>query len=137
VRGACRVAGERLTSCQQSPFVRAPKGSHVPEPPLPSDDRTSAAPDARFDVLASRNARYGIVLFLLYLILYGGFVGLSAFAPTVLERPALAGVNLAIVYGMGLIVAALALALLYGWLCRGQGDSHATGASPPDQEAGA
>jgi uncharacterized membrane protein (DUF485 family) len=29
-----------------------------------------------------------------------------------------AGVNLAIVYGMGLIAAALVLALVYAWLCR-------------------
>jgi uncharacterized membrane protein (DUF485 family) len=29
-----------------------------------------------------------------------------------------AGLNLAIVYGFGLIIAALVLAAVYGWLCR-------------------
>ena len=68
--------------------------------------------------MQTRNARIGLVLFLIYLLLYVGFVGLNAFAPAIMERPALSGVNLAIVYGFALIVAAFLLALLYGWLCR-------------------
>ncbi len=67
---------------------------------------------------AARNARYGAVLFLAYLLLYGGFVAINAFNPEVMATVVLAGVNLAIVYGLGLIVAAFVLALLYGWLCR-------------------
>jgi uncharacterized membrane protein (DUF485 family) len=66
---------------------------------------------------AARNSRYGLVLFAVYLVLYGGFVLLNAFAPEVMDRTPLAGVNLAVLYGFGLIVAALVLALLYGWLC--------------------
>ena len=37
----------------------------------------------------------------------------------------MAGVNLAILYGFGLIIAALVLALLYGWLCKSD-DSEVT-----------
>ncbi|HVJ82317.1 MAG TPA: DUF485 domain-containing protein [Planctomycetia bacterium] len=65
-----------------------------------------------------RPARHGLRLFLVYLFLYGGFVGIAAFAPERMERIVFAGLNLAIVYGMFLIVLAFALALLYGWLCR-------------------
>jgi uncharacterized membrane protein (DUF485 family) len=65
-----------------------------------------------------RNARMGLLLFAVYLALYGGFVGVSAFLPWLMEVRVLAGINLAIAYGIGLIVAALLLALLYGWLCR-------------------
>jgi uncharacterized membrane protein (DUF485 family) len=65
-----------------------------------------------------RNARLGLWLFGLYLLLYAGFVLLAAFSPTTMERTPLAGVNLAIWYGFGLIFAALLLALVYGWLCR-------------------
>ncbi len=65
-----------------------------------------------------RNARYGFWLFLVYLVLYAGFVLLAAFSPQTMERTPFAGVNLAIWYGFGLIVAALVLALVYGWLCR-------------------
>ena len=65
-----------------------------------------------------RNARIGLVLFIVYLLLYGGFVFLNAFAPDVMEMIPIAGVNLAILYGFGLIIAAIVLALLYGFLCK-------------------
>ncbi len=44
-------------------------------------------------------------------------IKLAAFAPQAMGRPALAGVNLAITYGMGLIVGALVIAAIYMWLC--------------------
>ncbi len=71
------------------------------------------------------NSRIGLVLFALYLLLYGGFVFLSAFSPETMERTPLAGVNLAILYGFGLIIVALMLALLYGWLCKSSDDEEA------------
>ena len=64
------------------------------------------------------NRRLGLVLFAVYLLLYGGFVLLAAFAPDSMEVTPAAGVNLAIWYGFGLIAAALLLALVYGWACR-------------------
>ena len=66
----------------------------------------------------ARNVRIGVLLFLVYLLFYVGFVLLAAFSPATLERTPIAGVNLAIWYGFGLIVSALVLALVYGWLCR-------------------
>lgn len=66
----------------------------------------------------SRNARYGLGLFAVYVALYGGFISLAVFSPEKLAAPAVGGVNLAIVYGFTLIVAALALALIYMVLCR-------------------
>jgi uncharacterized membrane protein (DUF485 family) len=65
----------------------------------------------------SRNARYGIVLFLTYSLIYASFVALSAFAPTVMAKPVLGGVNLAVACGFGLIILAFVLALLYMYLC--------------------
>jgi uncharacterized membrane protein (DUF485 family) len=62
--------------------------------------------------------RLGLALFAIYLVLYGGFVLLAAFSPQWMEITPLAGVNLAIWYGFGLIVAALVLALIYGWASR-------------------
>ena len=70
------------------------------------------------DPAAARNARVGLVLFFIYLALYGGFMGLSAFRPEVMGARPLFGVNLAILYGIGLIVAAWVLAFLYMYLCR-------------------
>ena len=57
------------------------------------------------------------MLFAVYVVLYVGFMLLNAFAHERMQQPVLAGVNLAIVYGMGLIIAALLLALVYMWLC--------------------
>jgi uncharacterized membrane protein (DUF485 family) len=72
-------------------------------------------PDARTD---ARNSRVGLALFAVYLLLYGGFVGVNAFAPGLMARPVVAGVNLAVVWGLGLILAAFLIALIYAWLCR-------------------
>jgi uncharacterized membrane protein (DUF485 family) len=71
---------------------------------------------------AARNARIGGVLFTLYLAVYAGFVAINAFRPDLMAATPLAGVNAAVLYGFGLIVGALAVALLYGWLCRNPAD---------------
>ena len=64
-----------------------------------------------------------VVFVSLALLLYGGFVLLNAFWPEIMEYTPLAGVNLAIWYGFGLIVAALVLALIYGrWGTAASGD---------------
>jgi uncharacterized membrane protein (DUF485 family) len=68
--------------------------------------------------LASRNARYGLVLFVIYLAFYAGFVLLGTFALGWLAQRPWAGVNMAIWYGFGLIAGAFAVALAYSWLCR-------------------
>ena len=64
--------------------------------------------------MQSQTSRLGLILFGLYLLLYGGFVLLNAFSPTTMERTPVAGVNLAILYGFGLIIAALVMSLIYG-----------------------
>ncbi|MEZ6132400.1 MAG: DUF485 domain-containing protein [Planctomycetaceae bacterium] len=94
--------------------------------------------------MESKNARLGLQLFCVYLVLYGGFVLLNAFAPQTMELTPLPGINLAILYGFGLIVAALLLALLYGVLCKGEdvpagakvvaGDSASAAQSSIEQE---
>ena len=64
------------------------------------------------------NMRLGMVLFVIYLVLYVGFVLINAFAADLMETETLAGLNLAIVYGFGLIVSALVLACIYGVLAK-------------------
>lgn len=60
--------------------------------------------------------RIGLTLFALYLAFYAGFVLLNAAAPDAMEATPIAGLNVAVLYGFGLIVAAFVLALVYGWL---------------------
>ncbi len=67
--------------------------------------------------VSAANARSGLMLFFVYLAFYAGFMGLAAFAPEAMSTPVLAGVNLAITYGMGLIAGALVIAAIYMWLC--------------------
>ncbi len=68
------------------------------------------------DVL--RNARLGLALFAVYLLLYAGFMALNAFFPNVIRTLPFGGVNLAILYGFGLIAGAVVLALVYMVLCK-------------------
>ena len=68
----------------------------------------------------ARNARIGLWLFAVYVVLYGGFMALSAFDHERMGRPFLGGVNLAVTYGMALILGAFVLALLYMFLVRGR-----------------
>jgi uncharacterized membrane protein (DUF485 family) len=68
----------------------------------------------------ARNARVGLWLFAVYVVLYAGFMVLSAFYPERMRQSAVAGVNLAVAYGFGLIVGAFLLALLYMFLVRGR-----------------
>jgi uncharacterized membrane protein (DUF485 family) len=66
----------------------------------------------------TQQSRYGLTLFLVYVIFYGLFVYLSAFRPDVMANRPFGGVNLAVLYGLGLIIAAIVLALLYMVICR-------------------
>jgi uncharacterized membrane protein (DUF485 family) len=73
--------------------------------------------------ISTRTTRIGLALFAVYTVVYGAFVLLAAFSSETMEATPLAGVNVAIWYGFGLIVAAIVLALAYGWACRSSSDS--------------
>jgi uncharacterized membrane protein (DUF485 family) len=91
---------------------REPDPSIFAEPPEePSHDVNGRT--------AQRNARYGLWLFAVYVVLYGGFIVVAAFRHDWLKRTAPGGVNVAIAYGIALIGVALVLALVYMRLCRG------------------
>jgi uncharacterized membrane protein (DUF485 family) len=80
--------------------------------------------------MSTRNTRLGLVLFVFYLLFYGGFVGLAAFSPETMAQMPWAGINLAIWYGVGLIVAAVLLALVYGWACGSSSPRSSDGKQP-------
>lgn len=68
----------------------------------------------------SQGRRLGLVLFWVYVALYGGFIALVLARPDLLSLRPFGGVNLAIACGMGLIAAAFGLALL-SLVLRGRG----------------
>ena len=88
----------------------------------------------------SRNATLGLKLFSVYLVLYAGFVGINTFSTSTMELKPFAGINLAIWYGFALIVAAILLALIYGFLCdpseNEQAATPSTADASSDEEGG-
>ena len=76
----------------------------------PTDDRPTV----------SRNARYGMILFIAYVIFYAGFVAIAAFSFDSM-RTEFGGVNLAIIYGMALILMAFVLSIIYMFICGNEG----------------
>jgi len=77
--------------------------------PQAAEEREKASPE---------NTRYGLILFAIYVVFYAGFMYLNAFQRDLMASTPLFGLNLAILYGFGLIVGALVLALIYAYLCR-------------------
>ena len=89
-----------------------------------SDDTPPVHPvhDDHHPETVSRNARVGLWLFFVYLLLYAGFMALNAFFPQKMADAPFGGVNLAVLYGLLLIVAAFLLALVYVFLVRNRAD---------------
>ena len=75
---------------------------------------TESAPDP-----ASRyKSRLGMWMFLFYCLVYAGFVFTNVLTEgRAMQTIVVAGLNLAVVYGMSLIILALILALIYNALC--------------------
>lgn len=69
------------------------------------------------DNASAYKARLGVWMFLLYAIIYAGFVVINLTNAELMEKVVVLGLNLAVVYGFGLIIFALALALVYSHLC--------------------
>jgi uncharacterized membrane protein (DUF485 family) len=68
------------------------------------------------DHAAAYKSRLGIRLFFFYTLVYFGFVVLNTVSPETMGLP-VGGLNLAIVYGFGLILFALLLAFVYNAQC--------------------
>ena len=61
--------------------------------------------------------RLGVILFLIYGAIYAAFVILNIAKASLMEAILFGGLNLAVVYGFGLIILALILALAYNRAC--------------------
>lgn len=69
------------------------------------------------DYAIAYKMRVGMIMFLFYALIYAGFVAINVIKPILMEADALFGLNLAVVYGFGLIIFALILALIYNRMC--------------------
>jgi uncharacterized membrane protein (DUF485 family) len=61
-------------------------------------------------------SRIGIWMFLIYTIVYAGFIMINVIKPEIMGLD-VGSATLAVVYGVGLIVFAILLALIYNHLC--------------------
>lgn len=66
----------------------------------------------------ARRSKIGLILLSIYGAVYVVFIGLCAFASKTLADWSPWGIPAAIWYGMGLMVGAMLMAVLYGRLCR-------------------
>ncbi len=72
------------------------------------------------EAVIARRTRIGLVLLAIYGTAYAVFIGLCAFASKAMANWSPWGIPISIWYGMGLMVGAMLIALLYGRLCRKQ-----------------
>ena len=66
---------------------------------------------------SKQKANLGVWFFFLYLFFYAGFVVIGVLNYELLATEVVAGLNLALVYGMGLIIFAVLLGILYNYFC--------------------
>jgi uncharacterized membrane protein (DUF485 family) len=64
-----------------------------------------------------KKTKLGVILFLVYTAIYAGFVVLGALYPESLGGRVFKNLNLAVVYGMALIVLAAVMGLFYNHFC--------------------
>lgn len=69
------------------------------------------------DPASGYKMRIGIWMFFLYAAVYAGFVVINVAKPVLMEKIIFKGLNLAVVYGFGLIILAMVLALIYNNSC--------------------
>jgi uncharacterized membrane protein (DUF485 family) len=69
------------------------------------------------DKASEFKARLGIYLFIFYILVYAGFIIINLVSPKTMGVIIFAGLNLACVYGFGLIILAIVMGLIYNYQC--------------------
>jgi uncharacterized membrane protein (DUF485 family) len=69
------------------------------------------------DNASQHKAKIGLWLFFFYGLVYTGFIVINTVSPKTMGFRIIAGLNLAVVYGFGLIVLAIVMGLIYNHYC--------------------
>lgn len=69
------------------------------------------------DYASKQKTRLGLILFLVYAVLYGTFVVIGLSYTELMGKKIIAGLNLAVVYGVGLILLAAVMGYIYSLVC--------------------
>jgi len=73
--------------------------------------------DGEADLALNYRTKIGVIFFLFYALVYMIFVVINLVSPLLMENVVLFGMNLAVTYGIGLIIFAILLALIYNRMC--------------------
>ena len=69
------------------------------------------------DKASDYKAKLGVYCFIFYTLVYAGFVAINTVSPKLMGVIVFAGLNLACVYGFGLILLAIFMGLIYNSMC--------------------
>jgi uncharacterized membrane protein (DUF485 family) len=69
------------------------------------------------DHAANHKARLGLLLFFAYSLVYAGFIVINILSPKTMGESVMMGLNLAVVYGFGLILLAIVMGMIYNLMC--------------------
>lgn len=75
------------------------------------------AADPGQDNATDVKARIGFVLFIVYGLVYAGFVVINTISPKTMGETIFLDLNLAVIYGFGLIILAIVMGLIYNAIC--------------------
>ncbi len=66
---------------------------------------------------SKQKTKLGLILFFVYAFIYAGFVIIGLSYTHLLSIKVIAGLNLAVVYGIGLIILAIVMGFIYSLVC--------------------
>jgi uncharacterized membrane protein (DUF485 family) len=69
------------------------------------------------DNAAPKKAKLGVKLFIVYTLIYSGFVLIGLTKPELMGLEVVGDQNLAIIYGFGLIALAIVMGFIYNYFC--------------------
>jgi len=69
------------------------------------------------DNAAAKKSRLGVILFIVYTLIYSGFVLIGLTKPELMGLEIAGGQNIAIIYGFGLIILAIVMGFVYNFFC--------------------
>ena len=75
------------------------------------------------DKASDYKSKLGMKMFIFYVLVYAGFIIINLANPKAMGLIVFAGVNLACVYGFGLIILAIIMGLIYNYKCTRQEDA--------------
>ena len=69
------------------------------------------------DNASAVKSKLGLKLFAVYALIYAGFVVINMVDPNMMEMKIVGGLKLAVVYGIGLIILAIIMGIIYNGIC--------------------